>query len=128
MLRVRKVADTDLPVLMAAAEADSFHKQVGLTGDHWLGADSIFYEDEFGPVVALKTTQVVRTDIQFLTQDHKRNARALSEGFWNYVRLMREKGIKEIIFNTESPDVERFFGKRFNFRKLSPNTFSLRIA
>jgi hypothetical protein len=128
MLRVRTVRDEDRPLLMAAAEADEFHKAVGLTGDHWLGEDSLFYEDERGPVVALKSTKVIRADIQFLTQDHERNARALLQGFWKYAEIWHKRGVKEIIFNTNSPEVAKFFSKRFHFRELKPGTYSLRIA
>ena len=128
MLRVRTVRETDKPLLVAAAEADPFHVAVGLTGDHWLGEDSLFYEDELGPVVALKSTKVVRADIQFLTQDHERNAKALMEGFWRYVDIWQKRGIKEIIFNTNSPEVVKFFAKRFHFKEVKPGTYSLRIA
>ena len=127
MLRVRNLVPSDRPLLMAAAEADPYHKQAGLTGEHWMGSDSILYEDEFGPVAAIKTTNVVRMDIQFCTQDKGRNAAGLLEGFWTMIRILAQRGVKEIIFNTESQDVAHFFKKRFNFRELRPGNYSLRI-
>jgi hypothetical protein len=127
MLKVRNVVESDRELLMAAAQADPYHAAAGLTGDHWAGSDSIFYEDETGPVVALKTTNVVRSDIQFLTQDKERNRKALLEGFWTYVNILRKRGVKEIIFNTESPEVAYFFLQRFRFRTVTRGTYSLRI-
>jgi hypothetical protein len=125
MLSVRKVEPTDRPLLDAAAEADPYHRAAGLKGSHWAGEDSIFYEDGTGPVVALKTTSVVRVDVQFLTQDKERNGRALVEGFYTYLGILHRRGVKEVIFNTESPEVAHFFTKRFHFREVSKGTFSL---
>ncbi len=113
---------------MAAAKADPYHAAVGLTGEHWMKGGGLFYEDENGPVVALKTTYVARADIQFLTQDHERNAKALLDGFWRYCDIMAKRGIKEIVFNTESDKVAEFFQKRFHFRPLSAGTYSLWIG
>lgn len=126
MLKVRRVVESDRELLNRAARSDPYHSQAGLTGEHWMEG-SIFYEDEKGPVVALKTTNVVRTDIQFLTQDKMRNGAALLEGFWKYIEILQKRGVKEVIFNTESPDVAHFFQKRFRFRELKPGTYSLRI-
>jgi len=128
MLKVRKVEEGDRALLNAAALADPYHAAAGLTGEHWAGKDSIFYEDESGPVVALKTVSVVRADVQFLTQDRERNSKALMEGFWNYVRILQNRKVREVIFNSESPEVVHFFQKRFHFRPVNSGTFSLWIG
>jgi len=127
MLKVRHVEERDRDLLNAAALADPYHAAIGLTGDYWKPADSILYEDAEGPVVALKTQNIVRSDIQFLTQNHERNSRALYEGFWTYVKIMQARHVREIIFNTQSPDVTRFFQRRFHFAEVKPITMSLRI-
>lgn len=127
MLKVRRVQPSDRELLIEAARKDPYHAAIGLTGEHWTGSDSIFYEDEFGPVVALKTTNVVRVDIQFLTQDPKRNALALLQGFWTYMKILRTRNVKEIIFNTNSTNVAKFFRKRFHFADVKPGTYTLRI-
>lgn len=128
MLSVRQVEPTDKPLLMAAAEADPYHKAAGLTGEHWVGRDSILYEDENGPVVALKTRNVVRVDVQFMTQDKARNAKALMEGFARYVQILLNRNVTEIVFNTNSPEVALFFQNRFRFREVSKGTYSLYIG
>jgi hypothetical protein len=129
MLKVRRVEESDRELLDAAARSDPFHLAAGLTGQHWAGKDTLFYEDELGPVVALKTTNVVRVDVQFLTQEKARNARALVAGFYSYVGILQKRGVKELVFNTESPDVAEFFQKRFHFRALnSTSTYSLWIG
>lgn len=115
-------------MLNAAASADPYHSAVGLTGDHWEPKDSLCYEDENGPIFAVRTRNVVRCDIQFLSQDVERNARAVISGFYQYIRILQNRGVTEIIFNTNSPAVENFFIKRFHFRKVSEGTFSLAIG
>lgn len=127
MLTVRNVRPEDRELLDAAAEADPYHAAAGLKGEHW-SKDSIFYEDEQGPVVALKTTNVVRVDIQFLTKDVARNGHALVAGFASYVGILQKRGVKEIVFRTDSPEVALFFTKRFHFRPVSAGTFSLWIG
>lgn len=127
MLHVRKVEESDRPSLIAAAQADPYHVKAGLTGDHWVDESSIIYDDEIGDVVALKCTKVVRVDIQFMTQDPHRNAMALKQGFDAFVKVFQKRGVKEIIFNTESPSVMKFFASRYKFRELEKGTFSLRI-
>ena len=128
MLRVRQVEPSDRALLDEAAKADPYHVAAGLTGAHWAGKDSIFYEDEVGPVVALKTTNVVRVDIQFLTQDKLRNANALVAGFYRYIEVLRNRKVNEIIFNSHSPEVAHFMTKRFHFRHIGGNTYSLWIG
>ena len=128
MLSVRRVEESDRPLLLAAAEADPFHKAAGLTGEHWMGPSAIMYEDELGPVVALKSRSVMRVDIQFITQDRLRNAERLVEGFVQYIRVLMNRGVTEIIFNTESPAVATFFQKRFHFREVSKGTYSLYLG
>ena len=128
MLTVRAVEPDDRKLLNEAAKADKFHAAAGLTGEHWANGNTLMWADDQGLVVALRTTNVARVDIQFLSQDCERNARALIEGFWRYVSVLEKRGVKEIIFNTESASVVRFFAKRFNFRHLGGTTYSLRIA
>jgi hypothetical protein len=117
----------DKELLDAAAKADPYHAKAGLTGEHWEDRNTLVWADDHGLVVALRTSLVARVDLQFMSQDVERNARALLEGFWRYVSVMEKKGIEEIIFNTESPAVARFFVKRFGFRPVSASTFALRI-
>jgi hypothetical protein len=126
MLKVRKVEPRDQELLNRAAEADPFHARAGLTGEHW--SDGLFYEDDTGPVVALKTTTVARVDIQFLSHDRVRNSRALLDGFSSYIEVIQKRGIKEVIFSTDSAAVVRFMEKRFKFRHLGGREYSLRIA
>jgi hypothetical protein len=128
MLRVRTIQPEDRELLMAAAKADPFHTAAGLTGEHWAKGGGLFYEDEDGPVVALRTTHVARADIQFLTQDYERNAKALYAGFWRYVGILQKGDVKEIVFNTESEKVAEFFRKRFHFRPVSAGTYTLWIG
>lgn len=132
MLRVRSIQPEDRELIIAAAKADPYHAAAGLTGDHWMkgvgNGTGLFYEDEHGPVVALKTTFTARSDIQFLTQDTERNGRALLAGFWRYCDILAKRGVKEIVFNTESDKVAEFFQKRFHFRPVNAGTYSLWIG
>jgi hypothetical protein len=128
MLKVRKILESDRDTLIEAAKADPYHAAAGLSGEHWMKGLGLFYEDEAGPVVALKHSNVARVDIQFLTQDHERNAKALLAGFWKYCDLLHKRGIDEIVFNTDSEQVAHFFQKRFHFKPVSQGTYSLWIG
>jgi hypothetical protein len=135
MLTVRAVQETDKPLLKVGAEADPYHAKAGVTGEEWVGKDSIMYEDGLGPVVALKTSNVVRVAIQFLTQDKVRNGEALVAGFYAYVGILQKRGVTEIVFHTESPQIGYFMRKRFHFRPVRgidkdslTGTFSLCIG
>jgi hypothetical protein len=127
MLTVRKVEPSDRELLDAAAKADSFHAAAGLTGEHWANGNTLMYADDQGLVVALRTTSVARVDIQFLSQDRVRNAKALVEGFWTYIQVLQKRGVQELLFNSNSAAVINFFEKRFKFRHIGGNTYSLRI-
>ena len=127
MLTARKVEPGDRELLNEAAKNDFYHAAAGLTGDHWADGDSIVYSDDEGVVLALATTAVARVDIQFIAS-HKRNRETLMQGFWPYIRLLKDRGYKEVIFTTNSASVINFFKKRFNFRYIGGNTYSLRIA
>jgi hypothetical protein len=127
MLTVRKVEPSDRELLDAAAKADSFHAAAGLTGEHWANGNTLIYADDQGLVVALRTTSVARVDIQFLSQDRVRNAKALVEGFWTYIQVLQKRGVQELLFNSNSAAVINFFEKRFKFRHIGGNTYSLRI-
>lgn len=127
MLTVRQVEASDRELLNRAAKADFYHSAAGITGDHWCNEKTLMYADNRGPVVALKLTNVARLDIQFLTQNHLRNARALKEGFASYMQVLSLRGIEEVIFNSNSAPVIKFFVTRFQFRWLGGDTYSLRI-
>lgn len=127
MLSVRQVEPADREMLDLAASQDFYHSAAGLTGEHWAKGNSLVYSDDHGYVVALKTTQVARVDIQFLTEDKQRSARALIQGFWGYVEVLRQRGIEEIVFNSNSVGVINFFQRAFHFRHLGGDEYSLRI-
>lgn len=127
MLTIRKVESTDRDLLNAAAVADKFHFDAGLTGEHWQAGKALLYSDGEGPVFAIQPIKVMRLDIQFIASDRKRKLHALVEGFWPFIGVLRDRGIEEIIFNSNSAAVISFFEKRFNFRHIGGNTYSLRI-
>jgi hypothetical protein len=127
MVSFRKVEADDRGMLDAAAKADRFHAAAGIGGDRWANGNSLILADDAGPVLAVAHTSVARLDLQFLTQDFGRNARAVVEGFWRFVHVLQKRNVSEIIFNSESPAVVRFFTKRFCFRHIGGDTYSLRI-
>lgn len=127
MLTVRTVEPNDRPLLDEAAARDFYHAQVGLTGEHWASGNTLIYSDEHGYTAALKVQNTVRLDIQFLTQDRKRNLKSLVEGFWPLIDMLKKRGVEEIIFNSISQPVINLFTKRFHFRPIGKDTYSLRI-
>ena len=128
MLTVRQVETDDRELLDEAAKTDPYHARAGLTGAHWADGNTLIWADDQGEVVALRTAQVVRVDIQFMSQDRRRNREALLEGVWKYVSVLQKRGVSEIIFNSNSTAVVNLFQKRFHFRHIGGDTYSLRIS
>ncbi len=110
MLTVRKVEPGDRELL-----------------DYWADGNTLVYSDNLGPVAALRTTNAVRVDIQFLSDIKSRNARAVLEGFGAYIQVLAKRGVEEVIFNSDSKEMAHFCMKRFHFRYRGGNLYSLRL-
>lgn len=126
MLTVRKVTPDDRGLLDEAAKADPFHVAAGLTGEHWSEGNTLIYADLEGVVLAVRTSNVARLDGQFI-EPGARSRNVLLAAFWPLMDALRKKGIEEVIFNSNSVAVVNFFKRRFHFRHLGGNTYSLRI-
>lgn len=126
VLTVRKVTPDDRGLLDEAAKADPFHVAAGLTGEHWSEGNTLIYADLEGVVLAVRTSNVARLDGQFI-EPGARSRNVLLAAFWPLMDALRKKGIEEVIFNSNSVAVVNFFKRRFHFRHLGGNTYSLRI-
>ena len=121
--RVRRVTEQDRDYLEVLIECDDYHRG-RMTPDFFLkcepGEDAWALEDESGNIVFyFKTSVVVRMAIQFrpteCLADKLRNLNALSRGFRWIEGIFRLNKFREVIFDTEGPELSHFAIKRLGF-------------
>jgi hypothetical protein len=124
---VRPMAESDRVYLDSLIEADALHKG-RMTPDYFLellpGEDAWALEDEQGTVIFyFKTQTVVRLSIQFAHANtpHARaqNRTALRKGLDWIEAMLRQNRFRQIIFDTEGPELAAFAKKRLGFRASS---------
>lgn len=72
-------------------------------------ARTVIYEQEAGPVFAVRYSSALRVDIEFNPEASREDIRAtFQEGFPDVVRQAREQGFSELIFESESPKLIAF--------------------
>ncbi len=120
---LRPVREDDRDYLAFLIEQDEYH-QGKMTPDFFLklrpGEEAFALYDEHGNLVFyLKTSIAVRLAIQFTPvtsiKDVRRNQTALQKGFRWIEGLFRAKKFREIIFETEGPELYVFCKKRLGF-------------
>ena len=124
---VRPMNEGDRVYLDSLIENDAFHKG-RMTADYFLklvpGEDAWALEDEQGHVQLYFKTQVaVRLSIQFAASETKeekhRNRLALLKGFAWIESMFRKNRFREIIFDTDGPELTVFAKRRLGFRESS---------
>ena len=124
---VRPMNEGDRAYLDELIEEDAYHKG-RMTPDYFLklvpGEDAWALEDEQGHVLLYFKTQVaVRLSIQFAASETKeekhRNRLALLKGFAWIESMFRKNRFREIIFDTDGPELTVFAKRRLGFRESS---------
>lgn len=124
---VRPMGERDREYLDKLIEEDAYHKG-RMTPDYFLnllpGEDAWALEDEQGTVLFyFKTQTAVRVSIQFTgsktAEEKKRNRNALVKGLAWIETMLRQNHFREMIFDTQGPELERFARRRLGFRKSS---------
>ena len=132
---VRPMNEGDRSYLDSLIESDAFHKG-RMTPDYFLklvpGEDAWALEDEHGKVLLYFKTQVaVRLSIQFAAsqtkQEKQQNRMALLKGFAWIEAMFRKNRFREIIFDTDGPELTAFAKRRLGFRE-SPSELLRSIA
>ena len=122
---VRPMSESDRAYLDTLIEEDAYHKG-RMTPDYFLklmpGEDAWALEDEQGNVLLYFKTQVaVRLSVQFAaseTREEKhRNRLALMKGFAWIETMLRQNHFRQIIFDTQGPELTAFAKRRLGFRE-----------
>lgn len=122
---VRPMNEGDRAYLDSLIEEDAYHKG-RMTPDYFLklvpGEDAWAFEDEQGNIVFYFKTQVaVRLSIQFAhsktSEERSKNRTALMKGFAWIESMFRQNRFREIIFDTQGPELTAFAKRRLGFRE-----------
>jgi hypothetical protein len=124
---VRPVGERDREYLAALIEGDPFHVNQ-MDADFFLklmpGEDAWAMEDERGRVILyFKTQTAVRLSLQFAEaenrEDKTRNRLALMKGMAWIEAQLRANSFREILFQTNGPDLAQMAKRRMGFRESS---------
>jgi hypothetical protein len=124
---VRPMSERDRDYLDTLIEADAFHKG-RMTPDYFLsllpGEDAWALEDMQGNVLFyFKTQTAVRVSIQFAgaetAEEKSRNRTALTKGLAWIEAMLRQNHFREMIFDTQGPELAAFAKRRLGFRASS---------
>lgn len=118
---VRPVDESDRAYLNQLIAADPYHRE-RLTAGYFLdrqpGEDAWAIEDAQGDVVLyFRTSTAVRIGIQFAApQDKARNRIALVRGMHWLEQTLRRNHFREIVFDTDAPQLAAFAERTLGFR------------
>ena len=113
----RPLESKDLPMLKQALDQDKFEHcdPEQYTMDH---AYSVIYEDEKGPIGVLRYTKTLRLVCVFCDNDDKeRNAAGAIQAVVDAVAQAKANGFTEILCETESESLKRFYVKHLGFKE-----------
>ena len=120
---VRPVAERDRAYLEKLIREDDYHRE-RMNADFFLkpkpGEESLALEDKSGQVVFyFKTQAAVRLAIQFTDSStlaaKRRNGMALIEGLAWIIGILRKNNFREILFDTEGPELHVFAKRHLGF-------------
>lgn len=124
---VRPMSERDRDYLDTLIEEDAYH--LGrMTPDFFLklvpGEDAWAVEDLQGNIVLyFKTQTAVRLSIQFSAgktkEERRRNMDAMTKGMAWIEGMLRQNHFREIIFDTDGPELKAFAKRRLGFRESS---------
>lgn len=124
---VRPMCERDREYLDSLIEEDAYHMG-RMTADYFLdllpGEDAWALEDQQGTVIFyFKTQTAVRVSIQFTgsktAEEKKRNRVALVKGLAWIETMLRQNHFREMIFDTQGPELANFAKRRLGFRASS---------
>ena len=124
---VRPMGEQDRTYLDTLIEADAYHKG-RMTPDYFLhlvpGEDAWAIEDEHGCIVFyFKTQTACRISLLFAEAetaiDKHRNRDGLLRGLAWIEAMLRQNHFREILFDTEGPELRAMAKRRMGFRETS---------
>jgi hypothetical protein len=125
---VRPLMERDREFLAARIAADPFHKDsvsVGWWYNNPPGENAWAVEDEQGVVTLyFKTQTACRFSLQFASEDRRTNWKVLTEGMeWLAATLTANK-FREIITDSNGPELRAMATKRLGFLPAPPETLT----
>lgn len=128
MINRRPMAGTDLPVLQAALDQNTFHPNQKT--EYYTGKKMYteIYSDEQGPIGFLRYTKSLRLCTVWCDNgDRVRNGASIMQAIKNSVNIALADGFTEILFETNSPLLEKFCTSKLGFDRAEGNTLILTV-
>jgi hypothetical protein len=120
MIKERFLAPADKEWLTAEIANDPLHSKNGTTPDFFYEQDTrtVCFEDEDGPVFAVRYSNVLKADIQFCRKSasKRRIVNGFMESFPRVVANATAQGYRQILVNTEAPSLKRWCEKHLGFK------------
>lgn len=125
---MRKLTEDDKDLIAKGIAQDEDHRSKGMVPEFFFEplTDSYMFEDEYGPVFAVRLSRVLRLDIQFLNVGKERISSTLQTEFPKFKESVKAAGFKQILFDSVSRGLIVFCKRRLGF-KPSPNEFLAEI-
>ena len=123
---VRALMERDRDFLAAVIAADPFHRDT-VSVEWWYnnppGENAWAVEDEMGKVVLyFKTQTACRFSLQFVTGDRRTNWKVLTEGMDWLAETLTGNMFREIITDSNGPELRAMATKRLGFLPAPPET------
>jgi len=113
---IRTLTENDKPLLAEWIAAEPDHKYSTPEFYFEPQTKAVIYEDESGPVFAVRYSSALRIDIEFSpTAGKDRIREALKTGFPDVAATAQAQGFKEMVFNSVSKTLIAFT-RLFGFR------------
>lgn len=123
---VRPLAERDREYLDRLIQNDPYHRDtvnVGWWYNNPPGENAWAVENEKGTVVLyFKTQTACRFSLQFVTEDKRTNWKVLSEGMDWLAATLTGNGFREIITDSNGPELRAMAQRRLGFLPASPET------
>lgn len=118
MITSRPLQGDDIPMLQQAMDDSVFHP--GQNAKSYAGKNmfATVYEDEQGPIGVLKYTKTLRLRTIWCDEkDRIRNGASIVQAIEDSVKMARESGFTEVIFQTDNLALARFCVDRLGFEE-----------
>lgn len=103
----RRLEEYDLAMLQKAMDGNTFHP--GQKAEQYTSGHCVVYEDESAPIGVLQYTKILRLRTQWCDEnDKKRNGAVTIQAIEDTVKLAKENGYSEIIFQTDNEALAKF--------------------
>lgn len=108
-MNIRPIEESDRPLLTEWIAQEPDHKTNSFEFYQEPGSKTVIYEDDFGPVLAVRYSSALRIDIDFSpTADKDRIREILKHGFPDVAVQAKQQGFKEIVFSSVSKPLIAF--------------------